>query len=170
MRSELYWGGFVSENTDEILLFMDYSFSVMKNKEIKRREKVLDTFSIRKELRLNYDLKDTTEIANHFIKWIVALGNGAVKLAIDYERQERAKYTPQEFENSNLKESEKDNESPITLENANENIEQGNHNEIDEILKKPLSEISMEEKRALFKKMQQGDEESEQEVLQDTQS
>ncbi len=40
-------------------------------------------------------------------------------------------------------------------------IEQGNHNEIDEILKKPLSEISMEEKRALFKKMQQGDEESE---------
>ncbi len=66
--------------------------------------------------------------------------------------------TPQELENSNLKESEKDNESPITLENANENIEQGNHNEIDEILKKPLIEISMEEKRALFKKMQQGDE------------
>ncbi|GAA8131282.1 hypothetical protein NP0148_13510 [Helicobacter pylori] len=78
--------------------------------------------------------------------------------------------TPQELENSNLKESEKDNESPITLENANENIEQGNHNEIDEILKKPLSEISMEEKRALFKKMQQGDEESEQEVTQITQS
>ncbi len=78
--------------------------------------------------------------------------------------------TPQELENSNLKESEKDNESPITLENANENIEQGNHNEIDEILKKPLSEISMEEKRALFKKMQQGDEESEQEVTQSTQS
>ncbi|GAA8333833.1 hypothetical protein HpNP141_00530 [Helicobacter pylori] len=78
--------------------------------------------------------------------------------------------TPQELENSNLKESEKDNESPITLENANENIEQGNHNEIDEILKKPLSEISMEEKRALFKKIQQGDEESEQEVTQSTQS
>lgn len=79
--------------------------------------------------------------------------------------------TPQkESENSNPTESEKDHESPITLENANENIEQGNHNEIDEILKKPLSEISMEEKRALFKKMQQGDEESEQEVLQDTQS
>ncbi len=78
--------------------------------------------------------------------------------------------TPQELENSNLKESEKDNESHITLENANENIEQGNHNEIDEILKKPLNEMNTEEKRALFKKMQQGDEESEQEVLQDTQS
>ncbi len=33
--------------------------------------------------------------------------------------------TPQELENSNLKESEKDNESPITLENANENISLG---------------------------------------------
>ncbi|GAA8486700.1 hypothetical protein KKKH46_07650 [Helicobacter pylori] len=59
--------------------------------------------------------------------------------------------TPQELENSNLKESEKDNE-------------------IDEILKKPLNEMNTEEKRALFKKMQQGDEESKQEVLQDTQS
>ncbi len=54
--------------------------------------------------------------------------------------------------------------------NKNENTEQENHNEINEILKRPLSEISMEEKRALFKKMQQGDEQSEQEVLQDTQS
>ncbi|PDW41078.1 conjugal transfer protein TraG [Helicobacter pylori] len=79
--------------------------------------------------------------------------------------------TPQkESENSNLTESEKDNENPTTSQekNKNENTEQENHNEIDEILKKPLSEISMEEKRALFKKMQQGDEQSEQE--QDTQS
>ncbi|MGL2571674.1 type IV secretory system conjugative DNA transfer family protein [Helicobacter pylori] len=81
--------------------------------------------------------------------------------------------TPQKkSENSNLTESEKDNENPTTSQekNKNENTEQGNHNEIDEILKKPLSEISMEEKRALFKKMQQGDEESEQEVTQSTQS
>ncbi|MGN8444120.1 type IV secretory system conjugative DNA transfer family protein, partial [Helicobacter pylori] len=81
--------------------------------------------------------------------------------------------TPQkESENSNLTESEKDNGNPTTSQekNKNENTEQENHNEIDEILKKPLSEISMEEKRALFKKMQQGDEQSEQEVLQDTQS
>ncbi|EJB27068.1 virD4 protein [Helicobacter pylori NQ4200] len=81
--------------------------------------------------------------------------------------------TPQKkSENSNLTESEKDNGNPTTSQekNKNENTEQENHNEIDEILKKPLSEISMEEKRALFKKMQQGDEQSEQEVLQDTQS
>ncbi|MFT2660581.1 type IV secretory system conjugative DNA transfer family protein [Helicobacter pylori] len=51
----------------------------------------------------------------------------------------------------------------------NENTEQEN-DETDEILKKPLNEMNTEEKRALFKKMQQGDEESEQEVLQDTQS
>ncbi|WQS61507.1 type IV secretory system conjugative DNA transfer family protein [Helicobacter pylori] len=75
-----------------------------------------------------------------------------------------------ESENSNLTESEKDNENPTTSQekNKNENTEQENHNEIDEILKKPLSEISMEEKRALFKKMQQGDEQTAQE--QDTQS
>ncbi len=51
----------------------------------------------------------------------------------------------------------------------NENTEQEN-DETDEILKKPLNEMNTEEKRALFKKMQQGDEESEQEVLQGTQS
>ncbi|WRG54611.1 type IV secretory system conjugative DNA transfer family protein [Helicobacter pylori] len=77
-------------------------------------------------------------------------------------------------ENTENKDSEgKTNENnPTTSQekNKNENTEQENHNEIDEILKKPLSEISMEEKRALFKKMQQGDEQSEQEVLQDTQS
>ncbi|MBH0295446.1 type IV secretory system conjugative DNA transfer family protein [Helicobacter pylori] len=77
-------------------------------------------------------------------------------------------------ENTENKDSEgKTNENnPTTSQekNKNENTEQENNNEIDEILKKPLSEISMEEKRALFKKMQQGDEQSEQEVLQDTQS
>lgn len=77
-------------------------------------------------------------------------------------------------ENTENKDNEgKTNENnPTTSQekNKNENTEQENHNEIDEILKKPLSEISMEEKRALFKKMQQGDEQSEQEVLQDTQS
>ncbi|OOQ19691.1 type IV secretory system conjugative DNA transfer family protein [Helicobacter pylori] len=77
-------------------------------------------------------------------------------------------------ENTENKDSEgKTNENnPTTSQekNKNENTEQENHNEIDEILKKPLSEISMEEKRALFKKMQQGDEQNEQEVLQDTQS
>ncbi len=79
--------------------------------------------------------------------------------------------TPQELENSNLKESEKDNENPTTSQekSKNENTEQEN-DETDEILKKPLNEMNTEEKRALFKKMQQGDEESEQEVLQDTQS
>ncbi len=39
----------------------------------------------------------------------------------------------------------------------NENTEQEN-DETDEILKKPLDEMNTEEKRALFKKMQQGDE------------
>ncbi|WQW38608.1 hypothetical protein KVM50_03005 [Helicobacter pylori] len=91
LRTELYYGGFVSENTDEIILLMDYSLKVMKNKERKQREKVLDSFTIRKELRMNYDLKDTTEIANEFIKWIVALGSGALKLADEYEKQEMAK-------------------------------------------------------------------------------
>lgn len=80
--------------------------------------------------------------------------------------------TPQkESENSNPTESEKDHENPTTSQekSKNENTEQKN-DETDEILKKPLSEMNTEEKRALFKKMQQGDEESEQEVLQDTQS
>ncbi|GAA8187512.1 hypothetical protein HpBT143_01310 [Helicobacter pylori] len=80
--------------------------------------------------------------------------------------------TPQkECENSNPTESEKDHENPITSQekSKNENTEQEN-DETDEILKKPLNEMNTEEKRALFKKMQQGDEESEQEVLQDTQS
>lgn len=85
IRTELYYGGFLSENTDEIIFLMDYSFMVMRNKEKKRREKVLETFLIRKELRMNYDLKDTTEIANEFIKWIVALTGGALKLADEYD-------------------------------------------------------------------------------------
>ncbi len=80
--------------------------------------------------------------------------------------------TPQkESENSNPTESEKDHENPTTSQekSKNENTEQEN-DETDEILKKPLNEMNTEEKRALFKKMQQGDEKSEQEVLQDTQS
>ncbi len=81
--------------------------------------------------------------------------------------------TPQkESENSNpTTESEKDHENPTTSQekSKNENTEQEN-DDTDEILKKPLNEMNTEEKRALFKKMQQGDEESEQEVLQDTQS
>ncbi|GAA8370711.1 type IV secretory system conjugative DNA transfer family protein [Helicobacter pylori] len=115
------------------------------------------------KLKANYWFKD---------KELLKRANLPIDLEVERQRAEQPiqPTTPQELENSNLKESEKDNESPITLENANENIEQGNHNEIDEILKKPLSEISMEEKRALFKKMQQGDEESEQEVTQSTQS
>ncbi len=76
-----------------------------------------------------------------------------------------------ESENSNPTESEKDHENPTTSQekSKNENTEQEN-DETNEILKKPLNEMNTEEKRALFKKMQQGDEESEQEVLQDTQS
>ncbi len=80
--------------------------------------------------------------------------------------------TPQkESENSNPTESEKDHENPTTSQekSKNENTEQEN-DETDEILKKPLNEMNTEEKRALFKKMQQGDEESEQEVTQSTQS
>ncbi|WRA96021.1 hypothetical protein E5L37_03465 [Helicobacter pylori] len=76
----------MSLNADEIILFMDYSLVVMKNKERKQREKVLDSFTIRKSLGLGYDLKDTKEIANEFIKWIVGLGSGALKLADDYEK------------------------------------------------------------------------------------
>ncbi|PUU84693.1 hypothetical protein C2R55_06705 [Helicobacter pylori] len=60
---------------------------VIKNKELKRRDKVLDTFTITQSLRISHDLKDTTEIANEFIKWIVALTSGALKLAYDYEQQ-----------------------------------------------------------------------------------
>ncbi len=33
---------------------------------------------------MNYDLKDTTEIANEFIKLIVGLASGALKLADVY--------------------------------------------------------------------------------------
>ncbi len=68
---------------------MDYSLTVMKNKERKQREKVLDNFTITKSLRMDYDLKDTIEIANEFIKWIVGLASGALKLADDYEKQVR---------------------------------------------------------------------------------
>ena len=91
IRTELYYGGFVSENTDEIIFLMDYSLRAMKSKERKRREKILDVFLIRKELRVNYDLQDVKEIANEFTKWIVALTSGAVKLADEYERKEMAK-------------------------------------------------------------------------------
>lgn len=90
IRTELFYGGYVSDN-DNIIFCMDYSLSVMRNKERKRREKVLETFLIIKDLRMNHDLKDTTEIAKEFIKWIVALGSGALKLADEYERQEMAK-------------------------------------------------------------------------------
>ncbi|PDW23800.1 hypothetical protein [Helicobacter pylori] len=80
IRTELYYGGFVSEKTDEIILCMDYSLKVMKNKERKQREKVLESFTITKTLRMDYDLKDTSEIANEFIKWIVGLVSGAFKI------------------------------------------------------------------------------------------
>ncbi|QEF24765.1 hypothetical protein D2C84_00250 [Helicobacter pylori] len=70
---------------------MDYSLKVVKNKERKQREKVLDSFTISKILRIDYDLKDTSEIANEFVKWIVGLGSGALKLADEHERQRIAK-------------------------------------------------------------------------------
>ncbi|WP_154442116.1 hypothetical protein [Helicobacter pylori] len=70
---------------------MDYSLIVIKNKERKRREKVLEHFSIRKELRISHELKEMSEIANEFIKWIVGTSNGALELADAYERQEIAK-------------------------------------------------------------------------------
>ncbi len=74
-----------------MILLMDYSLKVVKNKERKQREKVLDSFTISKTLRMGYDLRDTSEIANEFVKWIVALGSGALKLADEYERQKMAK-------------------------------------------------------------------------------
>lgn len=52
---------------------------------------MLDVFLISKELRVNYDLKDVKEIANEFIKWIVALTSGALKLADEYELKEMTK-------------------------------------------------------------------------------
>ncbi|QQW81937.1 type IV secretory system conjugative DNA transfer family protein [Helicobacter pylori] len=118
------------------------------------------------KLKANYWFKD---------KKLLKRANLPIDLEVERKRfKEPTQPTiPQkESESSNLTEREKDNENPTTSQekNKNENTEQENHNEIDEILKKPLSEISMEEKRALFKKMQQGDEQSEQEVLQDTQS
>ncbi|GAA8105724.1 hypothetical protein HpHA38_13540 [Helicobacter pylori] len=116
------------------------------------------------KLKANYWFRD---------KELLKRANLPIDLEVERKRFKESAQptTPQkESENSNLTESEKDNENPTTSQekNKNENTEQENHNEIDEILKKPLSEISMEEKRALFKKMQQGDEQSEQE--QDTQS
>ncbi|GAA9272243.1 hypothetical protein HpHA227_14870 [Helicobacter pylori] len=39
---------------------MDYSLKVMKNKERKQREKILDSFTIRKELRMGYDVNHPT--------------------------------------------------------------------------------------------------------------
>ncbi|WQW57834.1 hypothetical protein KVJ84_06640 [Helicobacter pylori] len=39
IRTELYYSGFLSENTDEIILLMDYSLKVMKNKERKRHKR-----------------------------------------------------------------------------------------------------------------------------------
>ncbi len=116
------------------------------------------------KLKANYWFRD---------KELLKRANLPIDLEVERKRFKESVQptTPQkESENSNLTESEKDNENPTTSQekNKNENTEQENHNEIDEILKKPLSEISMEEKRALFKKMQQGDEQSEQE--QDTQS
>ncbi|MCQ2685372.1 hypothetical protein JT192_04155 [Helicobacter pylori] len=52
---------------------------------------MLDSFTISKILRIDYDLRDTSEIANEFVKWIVVLGSGALKLADEHERQKRAK-------------------------------------------------------------------------------
>ncbi|WP_187216672.1 hypothetical protein [Helicobacter pylori] len=52
---------------------------------------MLDSFTISKILRIDYDLKDTSEIANEFVKWIVGLGSGALKLADEHERQRIAK-------------------------------------------------------------------------------
>ncbi|WQS47970.1 type IV secretory system conjugative DNA transfer family protein [Helicobacter pylori] len=116
------------------------------------------------KLKANYWFRD---------KELLKRANLPIDLEVERKRfKESAQPTTsqKESENSNLTESEKDNENPTTSQekNKNENTEQENHNEIDEILKKPLSEISMEEKRALFKKMQQGDEQTAQE--QDTQS
>ncbi|AFH98631.1 type IV secretion system protein VirD4 [Helicobacter pylori Shi417] len=118
------------------------------------------------KLKANYWFRD---------KELLKRANLPIDLEVERKRFKESTQpttSQKESENSNLTESEKDNENPTTSQekNKNENTEQENHNEIDEILKKPLSEISMEEKRALFKKMQQGDEQSEQEVLQDTQS
>ncbi|MFP6046906.1 hypothetical protein ACLF85_04590, partial [Helicobacter pylori] len=62
IRTELYYGGFLSEDNDEIIFVMDYYLSVMKNKELKRREKVLETFSITKNLRMNYEADDIESI------------------------------------------------------------------------------------------------------------
>ncbi|UOR23674.1 type IV secretory system conjugative DNA transfer family protein [Helicobacter pylori] len=117
------------------------------------------------KLKANYWFKD---------KELLKRANLPIDLEVERKRVEEPiqPTTPQkESENSNPTESEKDHENPTTSQekSKNENTEQEN-DETDEILKKPLNEMNTEEKRALFKKMQQGDEESEQEVLQDTQS
>ncbi|MUU67122.1 type IV secretion system DNA-binding domain-containing protein [Helicobacter pylori] len=117
------------------------------------------------KLKANYWFKD---------KELLKRANLPIDLEVERKRVEEPTQptTPQkESENSNPTESEKDHENPTTSQekSKNENTEQEN-DETDEILKKPLNEMNTEEKRALFKKMQQGDEESEQEVLQDTQS
>ncbi|GAA9389161.1 hypothetical protein TH0802_15320 [Helicobacter pylori] len=117
------------------------------------------------KLKANYWFKD---------KELLKRANLPIDLEVERKRVEEPTQptTPQkESENSNPTESEKDHENPTTSQekSKNENTEQEN-DETDEILKKPLNEMNTEEKRALFKKMQQGDEESAQEVLQDTQS
>lgn len=70
---------------------MDYSITAMKNKERKRKEKVLEYFLIRGALILGNELGEASEIANQFIKWVVGLSGGALKLSDEYERQEMAK-------------------------------------------------------------------------------
>ncbi|GAA9029646.1 hypothetical protein HpHA126_08140 [Helicobacter pylori] len=39
----MYYNGYLSEDTDEIILVMDYSLVAMKDKERKRREKVFNS-------------------------------------------------------------------------------------------------------------------------------
>ncbi len=170
-------------NSDEVIVIVTWAKATplklkanywFKDKELLKRANLPIDLEVERQ-RVEEPIQPTTEIETTVNQNKADLEPSNKGEKVENESNERNTNennptTPQELENSNLKESEKDNESPITLENANENIEQGNHNEIDEILKKPLSEISMEEKIALFKKMQQGDEESEQEVTQSTQS
>ncbi len=83
--------GIVEEFVKWIYAGAHESVTLAEEYEARERERVLDSFTIRKSLRMNYDLKDTGEIANEFTRWIVGLGSRALKLADDYEKQARAK-------------------------------------------------------------------------------
>ncbi len=135
-----------------------------KDKELLKRANLPIDLEVERK-RVEEPTQPTTEI--------ITPPNQNKQDTANLEPSNNGEYTENESSESNNENNpttpQKECENSNPTESKNENTEQEN-DETDEILKKPLNEMNTEEKRALFKKMQQGDEESEQEVLQDTQS